>query len=197
MHAFCYQQDSLNEALRAELARLQGAAADALQQQGAVSGALPAIAPPASGRRLPFGGGASRSLALPPLPPSLGDFAALAAARKSGNGGGAASPVDPLAALETSGAASGPSGAGLGAGSGSGLGSGLGPRQRGGSGGGSAAAGRAGSPALGKGLLGLGKGLPVGGGGGSRSGGSGSGIGSKDGGPSNAARDLGAQVRTA
>lgn len=118
-------QDSLNEALRAELARLQATAADALQQQGTpVSAGLPAGLPaglaalgqpPAAGAA-PQGG---HSPALPPQPSSLGEIAAAAASRAraqaaaaaiagAGSPAPAAPPFDLATALAAKSAAAAP-----------------------------------------------------------------------------------------
>ena len=99
-------QDSLNEALRAELTRLQATAAEALQQQGAPVSAGPPAGLPAGLAALgqgPSAGAApqgGRSPALPPQPISLGDIAAAAAGRARAQaataataGGGASVPL--------------------------------------------------------------------------------------------------------
>lgn len=85
--AWCMLQDSLNEALRAELTRLQATAAEALQQQGAAVSAGPPAGLAAGLAALGPGPSAAtasqiaRSPALPPQPSSLGDIAAAAAGR--------------------------------------------------------------------------------------------------------------------
>jgi hypothetical protein len=119
-------QDSLNEALRAELTRLQATAAEALQQQGAPVSAGPPAGlpaglaalgqPPAAGA-VPQGG---RSPALPPQPSSLGEIAAAAAGRAraqaaaaatvggSGSAALASPPFDLATALAARGTAAAP-----------------------------------------------------------------------------------------